>query len=63
LPAAAPEQVIRRIADFRAEDKADPLYYARHTVEKVLRQSTGEVAVAATVEPARADPKALPERE
>jgi RepB DNA-primase from phage plasmid len=59
----APEQVIRRIADFRAEDKADPLYYARHTVEKALRQSTGEVAAAATVEPARADPKALPERE
>jgi hypothetical protein len=30
----APEDVIRRIADYRTEDKADPLYYARHTVEK-----------------------------
>jgi hypothetical protein len=30
----APDDVIRRIADYRAEDKADPLYYARHTVEK-----------------------------
>jgi RepB DNA-primase from phage plasmid len=30
----APEEVIRRIADYRAEDKADPLYYARLTVTK-----------------------------
>jgi hypothetical protein len=29
-----PDQIIQRIADYRAEDKADPLYYARHTVEK-----------------------------
>lgn len=29
-----PEQVIRRIADYRADDKPDPEYYARHTVEK-----------------------------
>jgi hypothetical protein len=29
-----PEEVVRRIADYRAGDKADPLYYARHTVEK-----------------------------
>jgi hypothetical protein len=28
------EQIIRRIADYRADDKADPNYYARHTVEK-----------------------------
>jgi RepB DNA-primase from phage plasmid len=28
------EYIIQRIADYRAEDKADPLYYARHTVEK-----------------------------
>lgn len=28
------EEVIRRIADYRAEDKADPLYYARLTVTK-----------------------------
>jgi RepB DNA-primase from phage plasmid len=30
----APEEVIRRIADYRAEDKADPLYYARLTATK-----------------------------
>lgn len=29
-----PEEVIRRIADYRAEDKHDPEYYARHTVAK-----------------------------
>ena len=27
-----PEEIIRRIADFRAEDKPSPEYYARHTV-------------------------------
>jgi hypothetical protein len=29
-----PEELIRRIADFRAGEKHDPEYYARHTVEK-----------------------------
>jgi hypothetical protein len=29
-----PEQIIQRIADYRAEDKADPSYYARLTVTK-----------------------------
>jgi hypothetical protein len=29
-----PEVVIQRIADYRSQDKADPIYYARHTVEK-----------------------------
>jgi RepB DNA-primase N-terminal domain len=33
-----PEEVIRRIADFRADDKADPPYYARLTVTKALSQ-------------------------
>jgi hypothetical protein len=31
-----PEQIIQSIADYRAEDKAAPLYYARHTVDKAL---------------------------
>jgi hypothetical protein len=38
-----PELVIQRIADYRAEDKADPNYYARHTVIKAqveLQQKT-----------------------
>jgi hypothetical protein len=29
-----PEEIIRRIADYRADDRHDPEYYARHTVEK-----------------------------
>ncbi|MGB2676521.1 MAG: DNA-primase RepB domain-containing protein [Candidatus Acidiferrum sp.] len=38
-----PQVVIQRIADYRAEDKADPNYYARHTVTKAqeeLQQKT-----------------------
>ena len=30
----SPEEIIRRIADYRADDKADPDYYARLTVTK-----------------------------
>jgi hypothetical protein len=37
-----PAQIIQRIADYRACDKADPLYYARHTVEKAQRQFAAE---------------------
>jgi hypothetical protein len=33
-----PELVIQRIADCRAEDKADPNYYGRHTVAKAQDQ-------------------------
>jgi len=29
-----PEEVVRRIADFRSSEKSDPLYYARLTVKK-----------------------------
>ena len=29
-----PEEIIRRIADYRADEKHDPQYYARHTVTK-----------------------------
>lgn len=36
-----PEVVIQRIADYRSEDKADPNYYARHTVEKALAERKG----------------------
>jgi hypothetical protein len=41
-----PEIVIQRIADYRSQDKADPMYYARHTVTKaqveLAPQSTNE---------------------
>jgi hypothetical protein len=33
-----PEVVIQRIADYRSQDKGDPIYYARHTVEKAQAQ-------------------------
>ncbi len=39
-----PEVVIQRIADYRAEDKADPTYYARHTVTKAQAQFEQERA-------------------
>jgi hypothetical protein len=56
-----PAIVVQRIADFRSEDKADPEYYARHTVMKAeltlrgaasSRESSGGTA-AATSEPSR----------
>jgi RepB DNA-primase from phage plasmid len=40
-----PEDIVRRIADYRADDKHDPLYYARLTVSKHKRNQgrrTGE---------------------
>jgi hypothetical protein len=46
-----PELVIQRIADYRANDKADPKYYARHTVMKAQaqraqdRQDTGSFRI------------------
>jgi hypothetical protein len=36
----SPEEIVRRIADYRADDKADPNYYARLTVRKAQSQST-----------------------
>lgn len=40
-----PEEVVRRIADYRADDKADPDYYARHTVTKAQAQMRSEIQV------------------
>jgi hypothetical protein len=40
-----PQEVMHRIADYRAEDKHDPLYYARLTVNKAqidLKRATAE---------------------
>ncbi|HKW35194.1 MAG TPA: DNA-primase RepB domain-containing protein [Candidatus Acidoferrum sp.] len=36
-----PEEIIRRIADFRSSEKGDPLYYARLTVTKAQGELTG----------------------
>ena len=33
------EEIIRRIADFRADDKPSPEYYARHTVMNAQRKA------------------------
>jgi len=41
----SPDEVVRRIADYRADDKADPDYYARHTVTKAQAQSSSEIQV------------------
>jgi hypothetical protein len=43
-----PEVVIQRIADYRAEDKSDPNYYARRTVAKAHAQLTSERQNSAT---------------
>ena len=37
-----PDDVIHRIADYRADDKSDPEYYARHTVSKAQMQIHSE---------------------
>ena len=37
-----PEEIIRRIADFRADDKHDPPYYARRTVTKAQTAISSE---------------------
>lgn len=44
-----PDEVIRRIADYRAADKYDPEYYAHHTVQKAqadLRRISREINAA-----------------
>jgi DNA primase RepB-like protein len=54
-----PEEVIRRITDYRASDKHDPAYYARHTVLKaqndLLRQGVIEPP-SQTVRDAQSEP-------
>lgn len=40
-----PEEVIRRIADYRANDKSEPGYYARHTVSKAQEDLQRKSAV------------------
>ena len=57
-----PDQVIQRIADYRADDKADPLYYARHTVEKALRQIRSGTSGATTQTQKDQKPVLLQER-
>ena len=44
-----PEEIIRRIADFRADDKPSPEYYARHTVRRPRRTYNAKQRTAAKV--------------
>jgi len=39
-----PEEIVRRIADYRADEKHDPEYYARLTVEKAQKKVTRPVS-------------------
>jgi hypothetical protein len=39
-----PQEIARRIADYRAQDKADPQYYAQHTVTKAQFETQREAA-------------------
>jgi hypothetical protein len=48
-----PEEIIRRIADYRSDDKADPNYYARHTVTKAQAELPRQSVVE---RPAHGDP-------
>jgi hypothetical protein len=45
-----PEEVIRRIADYRAGEKHDPMYYARHTVMNAQIDLQRKSAAAASPE-------------
>jgi hypothetical protein len=45
-----PELVIQRIADYRSEDKPDPIYYARHTVTKAQADLASHSAIERSAE-------------
>jgi hypothetical protein len=45
-----PREIVRRIADYRAQDKADPLYYAQHTVTKAQFETKQEVGRSLAIE-------------
>jgi hypothetical protein len=45
-----PQEIMRRIADYRTQDKADPQYYAQHTVTKAQLETQHEAARARSIE-------------
>ena len=51
-----PEEVIRRIADYRAADKHDPHYYARHTVTKAQSELERKNSIGTAVEKQASEP-------
>ena len=57
-----PEVVIRRIADYRADDKTEPEYYARHTVAKARAALNSTAAQTPNEEESNSErSKAIPE--
>ena len=54
-----PEVVIQRIADYRAEDKADPNYYARRTVTKAQAELQRQSGVATSADGDRTQAKEI----
>ena len=51
-----PEEVIRRVADYRANDKHDPQYYARHTVRNAQSELEKNNRVANAVAKEESEP-------
>jgi DNA primase RepB-like protein len=45
-----PQEIMRRVADYRAQDKADPQYYAQHTVTKAQLETQHEAARSRRIE-------------
>jgi hypothetical protein len=54
-----PDVVIQRIADYRSEDKADPIYYARHTVTKAKAALASKSAIERTSQGDRTQTKEI----
>jgi hypothetical protein len=46
----APQEIVRRIADYRAQDKADPQYYAQYTVKKARLKTEREASRSPAIE-------------
>jgi hypothetical protein len=57
-----PEEVIRRIADYRANDKHDPDYYARLTVQKARIELDQQHTLSQTADSAPSNSLKAPER-
>jgi hypothetical protein len=53
-----PQEIVRRIADYRADDKPDPLYYARLTVTKARLSRFGPGERSTNSQPAEGLPPA-----
>ncbi len=54
-----PEEVIRRITDYRGTDKHDPAYYARHTVVKAQAELLRQNVIERPVESERTEAKQI----